>query len=141
MNKKDFHEARKFAMKDVTHEAEKAFGIGKGAAKISRAAWVIVALKPDQSKYLHGRLAGTEESYCVLSKVNSDAVRLVRILSVIRLHYYSDGNFDRVWSKPLETEMRLKQIREKSGYTIDDIEEILCQQTDNKSKKRFPKAP
>ena len=106
-------------MNDIKHESAKRIG-GRGQSKFARAAWALVAGRPEYDKYLYGRESGSAESYKILAKINSDATKALDILKTIQLYYNRDGNFDAIWSDPLRERQsasteELKQPVEESG--------------------------
>lgn len=105
-SKEQFFNARKAVMKDIQHEASKIIGKCNGYRKITRAAWAIVAGRPQYAKFLYGVEAGSKESYQILDTVKEDAVRVLNILNFLRMDYYQNGNFKSTWEDPHYTMMK-----------------------------------
>lgn len=104
-SKEQFFNARKAVMKDIQHESSKIIGKCTGYSKITRAAWAIVAGKPEYAELLYGQKAGSDKSYQILMKLNADAIEALKILNWIRIFYYQDGDFQRVWPPYLRKEI------------------------------------
>lgn len=133
--KEQFYIARKTAMKDVQQEANRIVGRCTGHSKITKAAWAIVAGRPQYAKFLYGVEAGSKESYQILDTVKEDAVRVLNILNFLRMDYYKNGNFKSTWEDPHYT-MMMHLIDDETNK-VDDIQEVLSKQASDKGEKRL----
>lgn len=132
-----FITARNNVMNDIKHEAAKRFGSSRGQSKLARAAWALVAGRPSYDKYLYGKESGSVESYGILAKINSDAVKALDILKTLQLYYNRDGNFDAIWSDPLRE--RQEASTEKAQQPVDNSRDSFEDHSDNKYEKCLEK--